>query len=363
MKIKFTYLVFIALIIGGCGYTAWKIVNRPPSPKSVSVVAIRAQNGIPVTLLEIKPSKWMFWLPLYGTVKTPRLSQVSAAQQEYVIDIRVEVGDRITKGQVLALLDNKTSLEKVEAARAKNAELESKYNRLVTLRNAGGTSNQDVEAAYTNYRDAQANLRSLSTELARLKVIAPINGVLVRRDAEVGQLASPSSPLFEIADTNQIEVTLDVAPSASSVVKPGMSAEVKHNGGWLPAVVRRINPLADESTGLYNCVIKVDVPDDVSLLIGSTVECRILTENLSDAISLPYEMVRDIDGQSVVFVASGDIAVKTPVERGRVFDQRWRILSGVKSGDMLVRKGVDRMYDGAKIWVQQPLTVSGDAGI
>jgi len=364
LKVKPTYLFFISLILFGCGYTAWKILNRPEPIRSVSVAAIRAQNGIPVSLHEITPSAWEYWLPLYGTVNAPRLSQISANQQEYLIDIQVEVGDIVKQGQTLALLDNKTSLEKVEAARARNRELEARYNRLESLQKAGGSSASESEAAFTLLKDSQANLRLLTTELSRLKVLSPIDGVVIKRDAETGQLNNPSRPLFEVADMSHIEITLDVAPNVASVIRPGMPARVRTDEGWANASVRRINPVANPSTGLYNCVLMVNDPTQYSFKLGSTVESLILIESETNVVSVPYEVIREVNERTVVYVASGDIAVERPITRGRTTDLKVRILDGLSAGEKLVQRGVDRAYDGAKIWVQQEETsddiVDGD---
>jgi RND family efflux transporter MFP subunit len=353
LRIKPTYVFFIILILFGCGFIAWKILNRPEPIRSVSVAAIRARNGIPVTLHEINTSAWEYWLPLYGTVEAPRLSQISANQQEYLIDIQVEVGDTVKQGQVLALLDNKTSLERVEAARARNKELEARYSRIESLKKAGGSSAQELETAFTLLRDSQANLKQLTTELSRLKVLSPISGVIIKREAEIGQLNTPSKPLFEVADMSLIEITLDVAPSVSSLIKPGMNAKVKTEGGWVNASVRRINPVANSATGLYNCVLTVNDPAQYAFKLGSTVESSVLIENEVNVISVPYEIIREVSGRTVVYVASSDTAVERQIKRGRRTDMKARILDGVSAGEKLVRKGVDRAYDGAKIWIQQ----------
>ena len=358
LKIKPTYLLFFALIIFGCGFTAWKILNRPEPIRSVSVAAIRARNGIPVTLHEIDTAPWEYWLPLYGTVNAPRLSQVSASQQEYLTDISAEVGDTVKQGQVLALLDNKTSLERVEAAKTRNQELEARHSRLESLQRAGGTSAQELETAFTLLRDSQANLQQLTTDLSRMRVLAPISGVVIRRDAETGQLTNPSRPLFEVADMSHVEITLDVAPRVSSLIRPGMSAKVKTDNGWADASVRRINPVANAATGLYNCILIVNDPAKYSFKLGSMVESLILIENETDAIYVPYEVIREVSGRTVVYVASDDIAVERQIRRGRITDMKVRILDGLSAGEKLVQRGVDRAYNGARIWVQQPADIS-----
>jgi RND family efflux transporter MFP subunit len=280
------------------------------------------------------------------------MAEVSASQQEYIIDISAEVGDAVVKGQTLALLDNKTTMEKVSAARAREQELAAKHQRLKVLQQAGGTSNQDVEGAFTQYRDAQATLQGLATELSRKKVVAPISGVITKRDAEDGQLANPSRPLFVIADTSQIEVTLDIAPRYSLQIKPGMQASVLANGTWAPAVVKRIDPLADEVTGLYHSVLTVLPHEPNTFHLGGTVECQILLEDMENALVVPYELIREVNGVSVVYVVRDGVAYERPIERGRTMNALARVLDGIEPGEQLVYNGVDRMFDRTKVWVQ-----------
>lgn len=352
LRIKFSYILFFLALAGGIGYAGWKIAYRPKPVRSVSIAAIRAENGIPITIYEAKRGNWEYWLPLYGTVRAPRLSQVSAARQDYLTDVRFDVGDVVKEGDLLAALDTKNLLEREAAARVRNKELEARYNRLTSVRQAGGSSSQETDTAFTQLRDSQATLKELTNEIGRSKITSPLAGVVVKRDAETGQLSSPSKPLFEIADMSLIEITLDVAPNVSTIIRSGLPAEVNSDKGWIAAVVRRINPLADQATGLYNCVLTVKNPEQGAFKLGSTVECRVLIEKEDAAIALPYEIVRESAGNSVVFVVSGDIVFERKVVRGRVTNQEVRILSGVSDSEMLVKKGVDRVYDGAKVWVQ-----------
>ena len=157
-----------------------------------------------------------------------------------------------------------------------------------------------------------------------------------------------------------IEVTLDVAPNVSSLIKPGMTAKVQTEEGWANASVKRINPVADSATGLYNCILTVDDPTLYSFKLGSIVESLVLIEKETNVISVPYEIIREVNERSVVYVTSGDTVIERPIKRGRITGMRVRILGGLSAGEKLVEKGVDRAYDGAKIWVQTRNELSMD---
>jgi RND family efflux transporter MFP subunit len=354
-------IAVVVLLTGAFGLMGWRIFNRPNPSEAVSISAIRAQNGMPVTNWEVRNDRWEYWLPLYGTVRTSGLSEVYASEAEYVTSISVEVGDAVKKGQVLATLDSKKATERVQAAEARYNELAMKYERTRELQKAGGSSRQEVESVFSQYRDAGASLQSLRTELARHRVVSPIEGVVMQREAEIGLLANAGKLLFVIGDPRRFEIAIDLSPRYISMIKKGDKARfISSSGEWEPAAVKRVDPMANAITGLYNVVLDLHAPEGGQLRIGASVETQILIEHDDSVVLVPYESVRETEGEARVYVCSGDVAVERVVRKGRTNDQgQTRILSGLREGERIVLKGADRMYDGAKIWIQGVPTTDG----
>ncbi|MDR1874206.1 MAG: efflux RND transporter periplasmic adaptor subunit [Synergistaceae bacterium] len=351
-------IAVVILLAGAFGLMGWRLVNRPKPSEAVSISAIRDQNGMPVTDWSVSDDNWEYWLPLYGTVRTSGLSEVYASEAEYVTSIPVEVGDMVKKGQVLATLDSKKAAEKVQAAEARYNELAMKYERTRELQKAGGSSRQEVEGVFSQYKDAGASLQSLRTELTRHRVVSPIDGVVLQREAEIGLLANAGKLLFVIGDPRRFEIAIDLSPRYISMIRKGDRARFMNSSGeWEPATVKRVDPMANPVTGLYNVVLDVQIHDPAAggaqLRVGASVETRILIEQGDHVVVVPYESVRETEGEARVYVCSGDVAVERVVRKGRTNDQgQTRILSGLATGERIVLKGADRMYDGARIWIQ-----------
>ncbi|MDR2527770.1 MAG: efflux RND transporter periplasmic adaptor subunit [Synergistaceae bacterium] len=370
-------IVIIVLLGGALGLMGWRIVNPPQPSEAVSISAIRESRGMPVTSWRVGRAPWEYWLPLYGTVRTSGRSEVYASQAEYVTSFSAEVGDVVIKGQVLATLDSRKALERVQAAEARYRELSSKYERTKELQKAGGSSKQEVESVFSQYRDAGASLQQLQTELARHKVVSPIDGVVMQRDAEIGLLANAGKPLFVIGDPKRFEIAIDLSPRYIFIVKNGEKARyLSPSGQWNTASVKRVDPMANALTGLYNVVLDVELSEgeDTQLRVGASVETQIRIEHDPAVVAVPYESVLESDGMAKVYVCSTeviverfvsgdaaferfvsvDVAVERFVQKGRTNDQgRTRILSGLSSDEKIVLKGADRMYDGARIWLQK----------
>lgn len=344
-------IVIITLLISGVSAMGWRIAYRPKPSEAVSISAIRQKNGIPVTVSKANRADWEYWLPLYGTVRTSGLSEVYASQAEYVVSILAEVGDQVKKGQPLATLDTAKVSEKVQAAQARYDELSLKYARLKELRKAGGTSQQELESTYSQYRDAEATLKQLKTELTRHKVVSPIDGVIMQRNAEIGLLSNISKPLFVIGDPKLFEIEIGLSPRYIHNVKSGEKAVFQNvDEKWEQGTVKRVDPMADAQTGLYSVILAVE---STRLNVGASVQTRIRIENAKETLSVPYESIREIEGIARIYIASGDTAWEKIVEKGRTDDQgRTRILEGLQGSEKIIIKGADRMYDGAHIWIQ-----------
>jgi len=346
-----TRVVVIALLLGATCLVGWRIINRPRPSEAVSVAAIRAQNGIPVTTWNVASTPWEFWLPLYGTIRTSGLSEIFSSQGEYVTSIAVEVGDTVTRGQLLATLDSRRAAESVRAANVRHNELTLRHDRMRELERAGGTSRQEVESAYTQLRDAGAALQHLQTELSRHRVVSPIDGVVMQRNAELGLLASSGRPLFIIGDPRLFEIVIELSPRHIAMVNAGAKARFLNGGVWEEATVMRVDPMANSLTGLYSVVLDVQ---STRLHIGASVEAQIRIEHDEDVVVVPHESVRETAGVAMVYISSNGVAVERVITRGRTDEQgRTRIISGLESGESVVLMGIDRMYDGARIWPQE----------
>ncbi|MDR3265750.1 MAG: efflux RND transporter periplasmic adaptor subunit [Synergistaceae bacterium] len=348
-------IVVVVLLTGAFGLMGWRIFNRPKPSEAVSISAIRARNGMPVTEWRVSDSRWEYWLPLYGTVRTSGLSEVFASEAEYVTSILAEVGDTVKKGQVLATLDSKRAAERVQAAQARFNELTMKYERTQELQKAGGSSKQEVESVFSQYKEADASLQSLRTELARHRVVSPIGGVVMQRNAEIGLLAGSGKSLFVVGDPRQFEIAIDLSPRYIHMVRNGeMGRYLSPSGEWETAVVKRVDPMANAITGLYNVVLDVKSATGGALRVGASVEAQVRIEHDDSVIVVPYESVRETEGEAKVYVCSGDVVIERVVQKGRTNERgETRILSGLLKGERVVLKGADRMYDGARIWIQE----------
>ncbi|HCD71439.1 efflux RND transporter periplasmic adaptor subunit [Thermovirga lienii] len=348
---KKAVLIWASVIILVIGYGTWKVATKPKQAPPTSVATIHAQKGIPVTAEKARRGPWEHWISLYGTVESSKVVQISADRQEYVLAVLCDVGDLLSPGDAMAILDTREIKEKYEAQRAKVRELLDNYRRLQSLKKAGGASAQEVESALSAYLDGEAKLKELEIDLDRSKVSSPIEGIVMEKFVEPGDLASPGKVLFKVADLDSLEVHLVASPKDALKLANAHAARVNTPKGWIDASVKRVDPVADAQTGLLKVIL--EVPSESGLRPGETVEGQLKDENVAEAIYVPYEAIqRPDEGKAAVFVVSGDVAVQKEVVLGESFNGYVRIISGLDGDEKVVVRGSDRLYPNAKIWLQ-----------
>lgn len=344
--------LWAVLLVALVAFAGWRIFFRPSPQPPVSVAEIRSREGTPVTAVSVAIAPWEHWITLYGRIEPASEVKIAAEKQEYIASVIADSGDRVSRGQVLATLDRQTARERLSAQESVALEMESRYSRIKKLQAAGGASEQEVESALSAAKNAGAALKDLQISYSRLTISSPVSGVVTGRFAEKGNLVSPGQILFTVADLSMLDVTLDVAPGEINRIIRGMASRVRTPNGWVDTEIKRIDPVADPSTGLFGVVLSI--PPRSGLSPGQTVEAQIQDENLADALMVPYEAVRQIGSErSVVYILSGDIAAERDIIPGETFDGSVRVLSGLDPGETVIVKGSDRLFPNAKVWVQE----------
>ncbi len=296
-----------------------------------------------------------------------------AAWQEAVIgsesgglrltEVRVNVGDTVRRGDVLAVF----SADSVNAdvAQARAALMEAQANaaeavanaaRAQTLKSSGALSAQQISQYMTAEMTARARIASakaaLSSQELRLrytKVVAPDNGVISARTATVGSVVGVGTELFRMIRQGRLEWRAEVTASELARIRPGTSALVTAaNGSQLTGKVRMIAPTIDAQT--RSALVYVDLPGSV----GATAPFKAgmfasgqFELGTSSAMTVPQQSVVVRDGFSYVFRLNPDGRVsQIKVQSGRRLGERIEVLSGLAPDAIVVVNGAGFLNEG-----------------
>jgi RND family efflux transporter MFP subunit len=296
-----------------------------------------------------------------------------AAWQEAVIgsesgglrlaEVRVNVGDIVKKGQVLAVFASKSVNAEIDQSRAALQEAQanataaqSDAKRARNLQNSGALSEQEVVRYFTTERTANARVSAAKATLAQqqlrlryTQVVAPDGGVISARNATVGAVVGVGAELFRMIRQGRLEWRAEVTAAELARVRPGTKALVRAaSGSELTGKVRMVAPTIDAQT--RTALVYVDLP--VALTPNAPFKAGMFAAGrfelgASKAMTVPQQAVAVRDGFSYVFRLNRDGHVtQTKVATGRRIGGRIEINGGLAPDAEVVVSGAGFLNDG-----------------
>ena len=394
MSLKFYALAAVLLLVlAGAGIYAFRPgagaqapgtdVSRAAAAPAVGAPAAAgmgtAKAALTVSTVLVKPVNLAQNFSANGGVYAWQEAGVGAEVQGLrVNDVRVDVGQSVQRGQVLAtfaadgvLADIAVARAGVAEAQANAAEAQANADRARSLQNTGALSNQQIQQMLTLEQSARARLDSaraaLDAQQVRLKhtqVVAPDSGTIVQRNVAVGAVAGPGD-LFRLIRQGRLEWRAEVTSSELARVQPGAEVLVTAPGGAVArARVRLIGPTVDAQTraGLvYVDLLGMREGEKLALAAafkpGMFAKGDFVVGN-SSALTIPQQAVVVRDGFSYCFVVGADgrvaqrkisVGRRSSAQDGGVVE----VLSGLEPGAQVVASGAGFLNDGDLVKVVQ----------
>jgi len=282
-----------------------------------------------------------------------------------VVELAVDVGDRVVRGQELARLAQETVTAelaqqeaKVAQVRASLAEARANADRARNVKDRGAMSEQQStqyliaeEAAKANLAAAEAALTMQRIRQGQTRILAVDDGVVSARTATLGMVVQTGTELFRLVRQGRTEWRAEVTAEQLAQVRPGQSAELHLPGGeTVTGSVRAAAPTLDANTRY--ALAYVDVPGDSPARPGMFAR-GLIRLGESQALSLPESAVVLRDGNSYVYaLGPEDRVAQIKVETGRRAHGRVEILTGLDRNARVVERGGAFLNDGDLVRVE-----------
>lgn len=280
---------------------------------------------------------------------------------------KVNVGDRVDKGQVLATLDTDDVGLQLDASRARFASAKADHRlarnekeryqelleRQVVSRSQYDNVESRFEASQAQLKQARANLRVArnQTDYANLK--APEKGVVAQRLAEAGQVVAAGQPVFVLAVDGDREVRIDLPEQDVDRFSVGMSVALElwsRPGEHFPGKIRELAPAADRRSRTFEAHVAFD-NDEVGAELGQSARVFVNGIGKEKALTIPLSALTAEQEQRFVWVVKpqDSTLVKTPVTVGAYREDSVPVLDGLKPDDWVVAAGTQLLRDGQTV--------------
>ena len=395
MAFKVIYPIVAAIGIGAASAAAWWYQSKPTSTASVASVASGGMSAGPATASVPQSVASMPG----GAASAPRPPAVEAAKVEIMkltddtqavgslrsrqgVVVRPEVsgritqlnfkdGDRVRKGQLLVQLDDQLQLAQVQQSQAELSIARANHQRNQELVAQNFISKRSVDESAANLEVAQAKLALSKATAARLKVMAPFDGMVGIRTANVGDYLKDGADVVNIEDIDAVFVDFRLPERFQNKVKKGQTAGVSLDalpGSKFVAFVQAVDPLIDtngRSVGVRACIdnrqmrLRPGMFARVTAVFGERDQAKVVPEEAIVPQGQRVVVYKVVDGKNKDEKIAQRVEVKVGIRRpGRV-----EILEGVEEGDMIITAGQQRLQrDGMVVRVIDTARPGGREG-
>jgi RND family efflux transporter MFP subunit len=313
-------------------------------------------------------------------INAPIFAQITGYLKQWYFDI----GARVKKGQLLAVIEAPQVDQELQQARGNLATAEANLriseitaNRYTGLIKSDSVSQQATDTAVAAYQANkatvqadQANVRALEAQQAFENVYAPFDGVVTARNTDIGQLVDaganggPATELFDVAAIGVLRVYVSVPQIYSSLVRRGMPVDLTlpqfPNRRFRGTLVRTANAIDPASRTL---LVEVDVNNARSVLLpGDYAEAHFKLPAHQRTLTLPdTALIFRSDGLQVGTVDNGRTAVLKNITVGQDFGTTVEVLTGVSTHDWVINNPPDSLVSGEAVRPVTPKSVGGQS--
>lgn len=286
-----------------------------------------------------------------GTVEATVMMPIAPRMSARLMELNVDEGSAVTKGQQLARLEDEDLQQTIKELQAREEYARTELERAELLVKRRATPKSEVDRTRAEWESAKAAVARAATELDYMKLIAPAEGHVIRRDGEVGQLIPANTPVFWMSCCAPLRISSEVDEEDISLVQPGQNVLIRADafpGKTFDGTVLSITPKGDPVARSYR--VRIGFTKDNPLLIGMTAETNIITRESKDALLIPSSAVED---GKVWLVKDGELKQRK-VEIGAKASDKTEILSGVSMEDEVVINPTAELEEGKSVRAVTP---------
>lgn len=290
-----------------------------------------------------------------GAVEPVRWAKVASIIRDRIVELCYCEGREVKKGDVLARIDDREAQAQLKELKAREDFLQREMSRVNELVARGAATTQSYERAARDLQQIQALISVQSEKINDYTIEAPMDGVVLRRDGEVGEIVEAGQVLFRVGVLKPLQVVAEVNEEDIPRVAVGQKVLFRTDAfpdRKLEGTVREMTPMGDAVAKTYR--IRIALPDDTPLKPGMSVEANIVTREKPNALLLPADAVQG----SSVFVVEGRRVRRRNVIVGIRGTRAVEIMSGLTEKERVASPAPVGLADGTRVRVREAKTAA-----
>jgi RND family efflux transporter MFP subunit len=326
--------------------------------------------AVAATVKQVAGANSSKYVSASGKIEAENSANVSTRMMGYITSIKVKTGQKVSKGQLLATVNN-TDLQAKRAqteagitqATAAYNSAKKDYDRFVVLLGQKSASQKEMDNVATQYEMAKAGLEAakqmkneVMAQFSYTNITAPFSGTITNTFVKEGDMANPGMPLVSLEGNTKLQAIVMVSESEISQIKNGMAADimVKSIDKSFKGNVIEVSSSAKNTGGQY--IVKLSLENtNESILSGmfANVVFPVEKPNVTaknTMILVPKKAIINQGQLNGIYTVNNDrIAILRWLRLGKTFGDQVEVLSGLSAGENYIVEAQSKLYNGAKI--------------
>lgn len=284
-----------------------------------------------------------------ATVEAENINNISPSVPNRIKSIKVDVGDRVHKGQVLVDMD----FANADQLKISLDQIEREYKRASELLKIGAGTQQSVDQLKAQFDAARSQYDNM---LENTVLRSPINGIVTARNYDPGDM-SGNLPILTVGQLSPVvKVMINVSENDMAMLRTGMPVSIVFDAfgdEQFTGTIKRIYPTVDTSTRTFQVEVQISNTKE-RIKPGMFARVTIDLGSKPNVVIPDRAIVKQTgSGNKYVFVLHGDKVSYNRVELGQRIGNSYELLSGVQDGDTVVITGQSRLIDGSEVEIQK----------
>lgn len=314
-------------------------------------------DDVRVQVAELVPEQFERFIEITGRVEAEEDVQVSPESAGVIAEVLVKEGQRVVKGQTMAVLNTETLRRAVDELKIQHELAATTYNRQKNLWDQNIGSEMQLLQARSAMEALQKRIESTEAQINLSVIKSPVSGVVDAVYQKKGEIGSPQVPFARVINSSSIRVYADVSESYLPKIKQGDRVVVSFPalGRDMDANIYRIGNSIDANNRTFSIRVNLNNPDGmIKPNIISTI--RVRDYSVHDAIVVPNILIKEDFRGNYTYIAEmvdgKSVARKVYVKPGVNNNNRTEVLEGLSSGMKIITEGYVQVADGTPLRIQ-----------
>ena len=302
-----------------------------------------------VAVTQLVPRSFDHYVQTQGSVEAVDNILVSAKTMGVLSAVYAREGQVVKKGEVLAQIDNSIIVSNINELKSSIELANTVYERQKNLWDQKiGTEVQYLQAK-SNKESLERRLATLHEQLEMTKIKSPISGSVDKVDVKIGQNVAPGQPAFRVVSFDRLKINANISEAYVVSIKPGNKAQVTFTdiNRQIEAKVTFVGKTINQLSRTFP--VEVELPSYTDLRPNMTSVLKVIFETVPNALTVPVNVVQEINNQKVVYIAVADgannVARRKVVKVEGIYGTLAQV-TGLNAGDKVITFGYQGLNDG-----------------